>query len=300
VSVSLEILEALAAAGGTAEQLLAVLRADRDLRVRRRCFRAIKAALFPVEQSPVFESGFAGEKADPEPDATYRTSAEKSAARAGLLASRLRQGAKAVGGRLLEHLNLETGRCDPSIGRMARDLGLDERSVRRSIGELEAAGLVARVINSGRGHANSYRLNLGAMGAIAAAVAPERRTHESANPDGRVLQNRGRKQLPSVVGVGLARERRKQHPPDAAQPQLLLPIVNRTTVAADAAVRRVMDAVESEARRQPSFNVSSLTPAQWADVHAAERHREGGGIGVIRQMLANSTATGPPAAAASG
>lgn len=278
--------------GCSAAEIAAFGESARKWLVERRLYRAVKVAL----QSPPLESGFQAAKADsvaaPEP---FRTSPEKSAARAGLLASGLRPGAIAVGGRLLEHLNLDTGRCDPGIARMARDLGLSERSVRRSIGELEAAGLVIRLENTGRGHTNVYRLDLAAMGAIASAAAPQRRTRESANPDARVLQNRRRKQLPSVDVERPARA--GQRPPDPQQPQMLLPIVNRGAVAAASAERRVMDDIEREGRRRPSFNVSGLTPAQWADVHAAERHQRGEGIALIHRMLA---ATGPPAAANGG
>ena len=288
----------MADAGCTVEQIVAVTRAfeqDRiDRRVRRGCERAIARALFTPEPSPLLESNFPAVKSDSGALVDFagvRSAPIKSAARAGILASGLRPAATRVAARLIEHHNVKSGRCDPSIGRMAEDLQLAERSVRRAIDELVTAGLVRRHVNRGRGHSNSYELNLEAMSAMGLAGAPQNRTPESAKPDSGVLQNRGRKQSSSVGG-----ERVRARPPDPRQREFLLPIVSVGAAADAGAERRIMDDIEREARRQPSFNVSSLSPAQWADAKAAERHRAGDGIAVIRRLLA----TGPPRMASGG
>ena len=53
--------------------------------------------------------------------------------------------------------NWETGRCDPSVQTIADDLGLDDRTVRRGLRQLEEAGSIRtehRVARTGRGQKN--------------------------------------------------------------------------------------------------------------------------------------------------
>jgi Helix-turn-helix domain len=65
---------------------------------------------------------------------------------------------------LYRHLNGRTGRCDPARATLAGETGLDERSIRRAIRELEESGwwIVGR--NEGTagrgGRTNTYRPNL--------------------------------------------------------------------------------------------------------------------------------------------
>jgi DNA-binding transcriptional MocR family regulator len=199
-------------------------------------------------------------------------------------------------GRLVERFNLDSGQCNPSLETLARETGYTERSVRRALEELEELGLVRRIVNAGRGHSNQYDVDLDAVGAIAARAAPqpkpdsgEKRTPLSAKPDGRVLQNRVRKQI----------FQRPRARPDPQQREMLMPMPSAEASQAGAE-RRVMDDIEQAVRRQPSFNVSGLTPTQWADVHAAERHRRGEGIVLIRRILDDRRETGPPRVAAEG
>src|ERR1700738_4672448 len=62
---------------------------------------------------------------------------------------------------LYRHMNGTTGRCDPPIARLAEETGLQERSVKRAIRELEQSGWwhVVGHSGAGRGHTNSYRPN---------------------------------------------------------------------------------------------------------------------------------------------
>jgi hypothetical protein len=68
--------------------------------------------------------------------------------------------------------NQETGRCDPSTARLASDVQIDERTVRKSLRELEALGLlqtVHRQARTGRGKRNMrnrYRILVGANGPV--------------------------------------------------------------------------------------------------------------------------------------
>jgi len=71
----------------------------------------------------------------------------------------LSQSDQRVGLVLLEHFNRKSGRCDPSIERIARLLGCSERTVIRSIKRLERLGLFRRVRHGGYSHRNSYEPN---------------------------------------------------------------------------------------------------------------------------------------------
>src|SRR5947209_1385875 len=61
-----------------------------------------------------------------------------------------------VGATLLEHFNRKTGRCDPSLGRIARLLEIDTRTVIRSIRHLEQAGLLRKHRHGGHLNRNQY------------------------------------------------------------------------------------------------------------------------------------------------
>lgn len=65
--------------------------------------------------------------------------------------------ARFVGFMLADHLNDGTGRCDPSVGLLATETGLDERSISRAIKRLEEAGHIT--VLRGRGVRNAYRLH---------------------------------------------------------------------------------------------------------------------------------------------
>ena len=72
------------------------------------------------------------------------------------LASGLNENDRRVGATLLEHFNRKTGRCDPSIGRIARLLDIDTRTVIRSVRHLEDAGLLRKHRHGGNLNRNQY------------------------------------------------------------------------------------------------------------------------------------------------
>jgi DNA-binding transcriptional ArsR family regulator len=63
---------------------------------------------------------------------------------------------KRVAGAILEHFNRNTRRCDPSINRIARLLGVSRRTVLRAIHRLEKLGLFRKRRHGGHFHCNSY------------------------------------------------------------------------------------------------------------------------------------------------
>ncbi|TAX50386.1 helix-turn-helix domain-containing protein [Rhizobium leguminosarum] len=67
--------------------------------------------------------------------------------------------AKAVGGALFDHFNTKTGQCDPSLGSLARRLGIARRTIIDAINELEHFGLFARLSHGGKGYRSAYKPN---------------------------------------------------------------------------------------------------------------------------------------------
>jgi hypothetical protein len=71
----------------------------------------------------------------------------------------LSSAAKRVGAALLEHFNRKTARCDPSVERLARLLGVDERTIRRATNDLVAKGLFKKSSHGGRHNTAAYSPN---------------------------------------------------------------------------------------------------------------------------------------------
>lgn len=66
---------------------------------------------------------------------------------------------RAVAAALLDHFNRKTGQCDPGIKRLARLLGISERTIFRSLKRIEADRLFRRVRHGGHLNRNSYEPN---------------------------------------------------------------------------------------------------------------------------------------------
>lgn len=66
---------------------------------------------------------------------------------------------RTVGCALLDHFNRTTGRCDPSIERLAKLLGICTRTVIRSIKRLVAARYFTKSKHGGYSNRNSYQPN---------------------------------------------------------------------------------------------------------------------------------------------
>ena len=70
----------------------------------------------------------------------------------------LSPGAKVVGGRIALHHNVETGQCNPAIGRLVLGTGISDSGVRRAIREMEIGGWLRVDRTLGR-HSNSYEIS---------------------------------------------------------------------------------------------------------------------------------------------
>lgn len=72
---------------------------------------------------------------------------------------RLSPAARRVGLALLDHLNVENGRCDPGESRLSYMLGISERQVRNAKVELARKGLLSWRSHGGVYLTSDYRLN---------------------------------------------------------------------------------------------------------------------------------------------
>jgi hypothetical protein len=63
---------------------------------------------------------------------------------------------KRVGAVLIEHFNRKTGQCDPSLETIAGLIGVDRRTVVRSVNRLVKSGLFRKIRHGGKFHRNSY------------------------------------------------------------------------------------------------------------------------------------------------
>ncbi len=239
--------------------------------------------------------------ADTEPDKPA-TAGERPVAMArkalGLVAG-LSVAARRVGSALLDHFNRTTGRCDPGEGRLARILGVSERTVRRAIRELEASGLVAVTLHGGRAHCNAYRPDLGRLMAITeawdagmrGAGQPANRPVSAGQPDRLVRQTHVRNpDSPSVV-VESQRARPLRRPRDPRQREMLLPLAGGALEAAqDAAHRRLYDSAHSHllgvVGREAFPSVMGAIPQDaWDSATRAEAQRRGTGLAVLLHGL---------------
>lgn len=73
-----------------------------------------------------------------------------------------------VAGAIIDHFNKRTGQCDPSIGRLATLLGMDEKTVRRATAILDEKGIITKDSHGGKGHRARYLPNWELFQAIVA------------------------------------------------------------------------------------------------------------------------------------
>ncbi len=72
------------------------------------------------------------------------------------LAPDLRLTEKRVGAGILDHYNMRTGQCDPSLDTLATLLGIHRRTVIRSVNGLVRSGYYRRIRHGGKFHRNFY------------------------------------------------------------------------------------------------------------------------------------------------
>ncbi len=100
----------------------------------------------------------------------------------------LSRAAIAVAWRLVNHINDETGECFPSVERLAGQLNINERTVRRGVDQLVDAGWFTKK-RRGRG-GTQYYANYENRAGVSGKDGEKNRTESSANADKAVQRNR--------------------------------------------------------------------------------------------------------------
>lgn len=164
----------LAAAGWSADQLVALAEAERAWRIDRACERAVRRALSvpvaAVQQGQVVPVSAATTAA---PVPVSAAIGRKHAARKALLmAPGIAPQDKAILAALVDRADAETGRCWPSRRTIARDAGVGgeqpERAVLRAIVNARGDGLLRWTSGGGRGRATCYVVDWAAFAELLA------------------------------------------------------------------------------------------------------------------------------------
>lgn len=171
------LLERLAEAGCTADQLLAAARAARDWRTERRLFLAVKRALAetgsPAEQ--VSSRSATGDKSaastgDKNVPGTARLGAKHSARKAVLHAPGFRPQTRAVLAALIDRAEASTGNVRVSLRQLAADAGIagrdNGRAVQRALRVCEAWAFLVPAGPKKCGSVRTWRVAFDALEAL--------------------------------------------------------------------------------------------------------------------------------------
>lgn len=326
------MLERLAEAGCTAEQLVAAAKAARDWKVERKALLAVKRALFPRETRSQAEQVSAGDDgadvaafaADAGDDGRIETAnaasnaatddAKRTIARAREAVERA-AALSAVESRVLlgiiSHFNRASGRCDPGMETLGRAANTSERTARRVVKRVAAMGLVSVLPHRGARHANAYRPNWAALLALAPVPRPERDVAAGARVaaldqrgqiDAANADSGGRRtpeeNLIQSGGVGHRRRAAARAGPEPGrkpfQTSMLLSLAGGREAAAQ---RWERDVIGKYGSGSPEVVAAYGLDAETGALTEAEGKQRKGGLHALEAMLRER---GPPKAAGAG
>ena len=249
--------------------------------------RASSAPPMTAGQAAPFEGGAVAITAPPEN--------AKAIARKAIAQSMLSASAIAVASHLIESFNLKTGRCDPGVGSMARELGLSRRTIYRAICDLVSAGLFGRRRHGGRGHANAYQPNWPVLVARAAEGDLGTVTKLARNGDSSVTQNHLKKPDSDSLPVQPQRRRAAQREPDRQIP-MMLPMAGGKARSIEAVRSRLHSEMDAHLRGlfmphdKAGFiiGMTALTEigGAWDQAISAEMARGGSGLPILLTAIA--------------
>ncbi|GEM_PF-2368576 len=214
--------------------------------------------------------------------------------RKALLASGLPESTLAVGSQLLEHFNLDTGRCDPGATGIAVKLGVHIRTVQRGIKRLVEAGLFTVAQNAGRAHANAYFPVWPRLEELAATVSASPPLL-SLTPDKSGGQNqRTKPDIPSVVAKAQRARRQPVQDPQQREFALMRQIVGgkanqsiseaaqeATRTRLNAELRAVIDATFPDDKATFVAVITRTSAVDYGPIIAAEMARRGSGLSLL-------------------
>jgi predicted transcriptional regulator len=218
------------------------------------------------------------------------------------LAGGLNENDRRVGATLLEHFNRKTGRCDPSIGRIARLLDIDTRTVIRSVRHLEDAGLLRKHRHGGNLNRNQYEpvwLKLSELEAawnarfkgfsVPTGRSPSRGQGCHLGSDSPVTQTYPSNNLPNATCSGSHPSRSNRTPPSSNSALAITPSTTRSSTAMrSAAERRWNDQLLRRFASQPltfADIVKGIDSAIQEAATDAELARPGAGFTYIMEAL---------------
>lgn len=325
-ALATQIVEAMARAGCSIEQAAIVLadidRQRAEARVRRRCERAIEAALFSVAattpEAPVYPAKPANLEPAAVPASLYaraRMGIERSAV--------LSRSEMQVALTLLDRRNGAAGLIDPGQQKLGKDSGTSERTVRRAMPKLAALGLVVVRPHAGAHHQHVYEVDLVKMAELVPldvgrikAVYPAKSVDQTGHPAKSGRQTKSQRFLDSSSGESQQRAR-KAKPRDMRQRELPIHgvIGGQQSAIMQGGRDRLMADIAREGRADPAFTTFGLSADDMAEATAAETRGRGAGLKLIKAMqarrpppvpvpisdaLRERLGTGPPRLAVSG
>jgi predicted transcriptional regulator len=203
---------------------------------------------------------------------------------------------------LIEHFNRRTGRCDPSIGRIAKLLSIHRRTVMRSIKHLESAGIIRTHRHGGHSNSNQYAPDWARFEAIvkdwqerfsgrttATELSLSRGRECHLDGDRAVTQTYPSKNLPKITcSVGHPRKENRsivdsqlRHPPT-------LRTIGSSNAMRSAAERRWSDALLRKFSDQPVTYgdiIEAITTEIQNAATDAELRARGGGYAYVMRAL---------------
>jgi hypothetical protein len=210
--------------------------------------------------------------------------------------------ARAVGALLIDRFNRRTGQCDPGLESIATHVGINVRTVMRSIRQLEAAGLLRKLRHGGHGNRNQYEPNWQRFGQLEAEWRGRLRSRRlSARPElspstGQNCHLLGDKAVTQTYSINLQSNEHYQR----SRPKEEVVGGRSRTRRAIALTPRSRNASEAEAERRWTMAlhecfgsmamtygdiVEVITPEIQSEATAAELKQRGGGIAFILRRL---------------
>jgi hypothetical protein len=210
--------------------------------------------------------------------------------------------ARAVGALLIDRYNRKTGQCDPGLESIATHVGINIRTVMRSVRQLETAGLLRKLRHGGNSNRNQYEPNWQRFRELESEWRGRLRSRRfSARPElspstGQACQLQGDKAVTQTYSTNL----QTMKPYSGSRPneeggrprfstRRMIAITPRSRDAAEAeAERRWTGALHKSFAHQPLTYgdiVAAITPEIQAAATAGELKQRGAGFAFILRRL---------------
>lgn len=216
---------------------------------------------------------------------------------------------KRVASAIIEHFNRKTGRCDPSIGRLAKLLGLPDKTIRRATAKLHGLGLIVKASHGGRSGTAAYAPQWDRFIAFKAEWEaqrdgkgqPENRSNmagatgqlcpEAPDKNDRQTHRRNpRKEPRDVQSIGTkGADSQRPTPKPPPQKTMMLPIQGgRSTsreVAATTAANQTVEGFLKAVRGRYDLYALNISGELHDQVVSAERRKKGAGVSMALRLL---------------